>query len=111
MRHLYFGFMFMLMVGCAAPRHVDTPKPVSVATVPSSKTVETFKFIGPETTMPRVFAAVGHEDRDLGSGLMIYEYRLKDGTFVWIGTTSPSHIVYVRHGRTMDENELLYPKR
>ena len=96
----------LLIVGCAAPRHSEPPASVSAA----PRSVASFAFIGLTTTMQQVFAAVGHEDRVLGSGLTIYEYRLSDGTYIWIGSTRPTHIVYVRHGRTLDESELLHLK-
>lgn len=80
------------------------------AAVTGSRTVNSFQFIGPTTTIQDLYAAVGREDRDFGSGLTIYEYRLSDGSYVWIGSTSRSHIIYVRHGKTLDQSELLYPK-
>ena len=61
--------------------------------------------------MQQVFAAVGHEDRDIGSGLYIFEYRLSDGSYVWIGWAAPDHVTYVKHGTTLHDSELLYPKK
>jgi hypothetical protein len=89
------------------------PNRSKVNETPSSvgrRSIDSFRFIGPDTTMKQVFAAVGHEDRDIGSGISIYEYRLSDDSFVWIGSTSQSHIIYVRHGKNLDDSEILYPK-
>jgi len=98
-------FALLLLVGCASPQHSE-----QVVASSASRSIDSFRFIGPTTTMQQVFAAVGREDRDLGSGLAIYEYRLEDGSYIWIGTTSMSHIVYVRHGKTLDDSVVLYPK-
>jgi hypothetical protein len=78
----------------------------------ASRSLSMFRFIGPTTTMQQVFAAVGQEDRDLGSGICILEYGLADGSHIWIGTADLKHIMYVRHGtNSLDSGELLYPKK
>src|ERR1039458_9310354 len=100
MRFLYFSFILVLLAGCAAPRHADAPAPIPITVTYSPRTIESFRFIGPDTTMQQVFALVGHEDRDLGSGICIYEYQLSDGTHIWIGSADTVHIMYVRHGTT-----------
>src|SRR5262249_6329067 len=82
----------LLFVGCTAPRRSDAPVPA----VAKSRSIESFRFIGPTTTMPQVLASVGSPDRDVGSGIYIYEYRLSDGSRIWIGSADNSHIMYVR---------------
>jgi acetyl esterase/lipase len=42
----------------------------------------------------RVF---GRPDRDIGSGLMIYEYGLDDGSIVWLGFPGFDRILYAKH--------------
>jgi hypothetical protein len=42
-----------------------------------------------------IIASFGNPDRDLGSGIHIYVYELKDGTGIWIGYTD--RILYARH--------------
>lgn len=39
--------------------------------------------------------AFGEPDEDIGSGIHIYVYKLKDGTAIWIGYTD--RILYARH--------------
>ena len=100
-------FALLLLVGCASPQRSEQ---AVVATV-GSRSVDSFRFIGPATTMQQVFEAVGREDRDVGSGIYIYDYRLSDGSHIWIGSADGSHILYVKHGVTsLDGSESLYPK-
>ena len=47
----------------------------------------------------------------VGSGLYIYDYQLSDGTHIWIGSADTVHILYVRHGTSTDDSELLYSKK
>ena len=48
--------------------------------------------------MPEVTAKLGKPDRDVGSGLYVYAYRLNDGTDLLIGSSDGIGILYVRHG-------------
>jgi hypothetical protein len=75
-------------------------------------TVDEFRFIDADTTMQDVIARVGAPGRDIGSGIHIYLYRLKDGTLMWIGSPDASEILYVRHvGRLPEESATLYERR
>jgi len=56
--------------------------------------------------MHEVIAKLGKPDRDVGSGLYVYAYRLNDGTDVLIGSSDGSGILYVRHG-----TEVLFQKK
>jgi hypothetical protein len=59
-----------------------------------------------------VIARLGAPDRDVGSGIYILEYRLRDGSHVWIGSPNNSQIIYVRHGAaSIGEGEVLYERR
>ncbi len=44
----------------------------------------------------------GEPDSDIGSGIHIYVYKLKNSTEIWIGYTD--HIIYARH---VDRNQQL----
>ena len=48
--------------------------------------------------MLQVTSKLGDPDRDVGSGLHVYSYRLTDGSDVLIGSADGSRILYVRHG-------------
>jgi hypothetical protein len=96
----------VLLVGCATPRHSDAPAPIAPTAPQASRSIESFRFIRPETTMQQVTAKVGAPDRDVGSGLYVYAYRLSDGTNVLIGSADGLHILYVRHG-----TEVLFEKK
>ena len=48
--------------------------------------------------MLQVTSKLGNPDRDVGSGLYVYAYRLNDGSDVLIGSADGSSILYVRHG-------------
>jgi len=56
--------------------------------------------------MQQVNTKLGAPDRDVGSGLYVYLYRLRDGSDVLIGSADGSHILYVRHG-----TDVLFEKR
>jgi hypothetical protein len=77
-----------------------------------SRSVEMFRFIGPTTTVQQVFAKVGPADRDIGSGIYIYDYRLSDGSHIWIGTADDSNIMYALHGtNSLDDSIPLIPSK
>ena len=106
MKFRFFIFIPVLLVGCTAPRHPDAPTPIAPPAAQVSRSIGSFRFIGPETTMQQVITKLGTPDRDIGSGLYVYAYRLSDGTDVLIGSADGSHILYVRHG-----TEVLFEKR
>ncbi|MCB1229043.1 MAG: hypothetical protein KDN19_02190 [Verrucomicrobiae bacterium] len=87
----------LMLAGCThIPRSEAPPASVSA---PPSRTVESFHFIGAATTLQDVIARLGAPDRDVGSGIYIYAYRLTDGSDVLVGSADGSHILYVRHGQ------------
>ena len=89
--------MPFMLAACTHPPRSDAPT-ASIST-PSSRTVESFRFIGAATTIQDVAARLGAADRDVGSGLYVYAYRLADGRDVLIGSADGSRIIYVRHGQ------------
>jgi len=92
-------FIPVLLVGCAQPQRPDEPTtPNPRTTTQGTRSIESFRFIGSETTMLQVTSKLGNPDRDVGSGLYVYAYRLNDGSDVLIGSADGSSILYVRHG-------------
>jgi hypothetical protein len=80
----------------AAPSHSARP----------SRSIEQSRFITEGTTMAQVIQSLGEPDRDAGSGIHIFVYRLSDGSEVWIGTPDASEILYARHGtKTLYEKD------
>jgi hypothetical protein len=69
------------------------------ASQPTLRKVDSFRFIGAATTLKDVTIKLGAPDRDIGSGIYIYQYRLSDGSNVFIGSADGSHILYVIHGQ------------
>ncbi len=107
MKPLSIILLAALLAGCTVNRDSNAPPPVvSAATPKTSGSIDSFRFIGPHTTMQEVTAKLGKPDRDIGSGLYVYAYRLNDGTDVLIGSGDGSGILYVRHG-----TEVLFQKK
>ena len=98
MKLQFLIFIPVLLVGCAQPRRSEAPTPNARTTTQASRSIESFRFIGSETTMQQLTAKLGDPDRDIGSGLYVYAYRLSDGSDVLIGSADGSRILYVRHG-------------
>jgi hypothetical protein len=96
-RHLIF-LAATAFLGCAQEDPRGTPVVDSGALPVSSHSVDEFRFIDRDTTVPQVFAKLGNPGRDIGSGIHIYEYLLQDGSRVIIGSPDGSDIWYVRHG-------------
>jgi hypothetical protein len=102
-------FIPLLLVGCTGPRDSDATAPAALTDAQASRSIEAFRFIGPTTTVQEVIQKLGAPDRDVGSGVYIYEYRLRDGSRVWIWSADDKHIGFVRHGTTkIDGSEVLY---
>jgi hypothetical protein len=58
-------------------------------------TYEDFTHLKPEMKYDSIVAQFGKPDKDVGSGIHIFVYELKDGTEIWIGYTDM--ILYARH--------------
>jgi hypothetical protein len=91
-----------MLAGCASG-----PAPVQQAQfgylgrhrIPSTaRTIEPFRKITPTMNMPHIVKIVGYPDALWGSGLYIYAYRLKDGSYVAIGHNGYEEVYYVKHG-------------
>jgi hypothetical protein len=88
----------LLLAGCTSSYRTTSSKVVTIAAEHSSRTVNSFKFIGATTTLQDVTARLGPPDRDIGSGIYIYVYDLSDGSSVLIGSADGSRILFVSHG-------------
>ena len=98
--------LVLILAGCTSSHQSGTAAAPISGSKSSAQTVESFRFIGPATTVQDVTARLGAPDRDVGSGLYVYAYRLADGSDVLIGSGDGSHILYVRHGQ-----DILFEKR
>jgi hypothetical protein len=98
--------LLALSIACASQGCKQSVSPASaptsaqVASAPEARTVDSFDFIGPGTTVPQVVAKVGAPDDDIGTGHHVYVYRLSDGAEVLVGSPDGSEIWYARHGST-----------
>lgn len=105
----YIFLIILLLTACTQPGKTGSVQTDMTAVVPSERTLDSFRFDWPKTTLQDVIAKVGIADRDIGSGLYILEYRLQDGSKVWIGSTNYSDILYVRHGMaSLGQSEIVY---
>jgi hypothetical protein len=102
-------FVSLLMVAFARSDQTGFAQPDNIAGVHVMRSLYSFRFHWQTTTVQDVIAKFGAADRDVGSGMFILEYRLQDGSFVWIGSSNYSDIQYVRHGMvSIDESKILY---
>ena len=60
------------------------------------------KFLREDTTYKELVVLFGKPDADIGSGIHLYVYHLKDSTSMWIGYTD--RVLYAYH---VDENDQL----
>ena len=103
-RHLIF--LALVLAGCSQPSRPTAPR--SSATTNGTHSLDEFRFDWPAMVQD-VVAKVGAPDRDIGSGIYILEYRLRDASCVWIGSADNTNILYVRHGTTsIRDGEVLY---
>jgi len=65
---------------------------------PTARELEPFRKITPTMGMEHIVRIVGYPDALWGSGLYIYAYHLKDGSYVTIGTDGSENVFYVNHG-------------
>jgi hypothetical protein len=61
------------------------------------RSVDAFKAVKKGSTFADVTAWVGEPDKDIGSGIHIFEYKLPDGSRVVVGTPDLKDVKYVRH--------------
>ena len=103
--HIATRFLAVLLItsaigGCDQSHSPSSRAAAPAASAGSERTVDSFGFIGPGTTMSQVIDTLGAPDRDIGSGIHIYVYRLSNGTEVWIGSPDALTILYARNGAT-----------
>ncbi len=86
------------------PKSLEPPQPVQtnhpLEDNHSTLRVESFRFIGAETTIQQVIATLGQPNMKAAGGFYdIYTYHLSDDTEVTIGVDDKSQIIFAAHGR------------
>src|SRR5690349_12081294 len=69
----------LLLIVCVQSDHVASVQPSTTAVAPAPRTLDSFRFSWPTTTVQDVIVRLGAPNRDIGSGIYILEYRLQDG--------------------------------
>ena len=87
MRFLLLTFVSLLLIGCTTPRPNEQ----------ASRSIESFRFIGAQTTVQQMIEKLGQPDRITTAGIYTYFYGLSDGTGIRIGSPDGSRVVFVRH--------------
>ena len=63
----------------------------------TARDIKSFSSLRTEMTMADIVRKCGLPDKDVGSGIYIFVYRLRDGSTVRIGTSNLKFLIYVRH--------------
>ncbi len=101
----------LLLTGCTDPRAPSAPpEPRESAPVCGLRSLASVDLDWKSASLESVFARLGEPDREVGSGIYIYEYHLEDGSSLLIGSADHKSILYVRRVRgTNGDDEILYP--
>lgn len=62
-----------------------------------TRTIKVFRSIKRRMSMKEVIRLCGEPDKDIGSGIHIYIYKLADGSVVRVGTPDDKQVMYVVH--------------
>jgi hypothetical protein len=108
MRTVFISFLALVLGGCARPSHPISSYATAPASTAGTHSFDEFRFDWPRSTVQDIEAKVGKPDRDLGSGIYILEYRLRDGSSVLVGSSDNSHIMYVDHWFSNNKRERVY---
>src|SRR5436305_10767830 len=92
MKRILFMLTFCLAIEC-----LSTEQALAQQIPPTARTIEAFRRIKPHMSMKQVIEICGVPDKDIGSGIHIYVYRLSDGSIVRIATPDKRRLVYVVH--------------
>ena len=110
MKPVCIGFVVLLLGGCAQPSRRVSSQAAAPAISVGTHSLDQFRFDWPRTTVQDVVAKVGKPDRDVGSGIRVLEYRLRDGSRVWVGSSDNSQIMYVTHGISASRSGPIYER-
>ena len=110
MKPVCIGFVVLLLGGCAQPSRRVSSQAAAPAISVGTHSLDQFRFDWPRTTVQDVVAKVGKPDRDVGSGIRVLEYHLRDGSRVWIGSPDNSQIMYVTHGISASRSGPIYER-
>lgn len=69
------------------------PRDCAAAT---ARHLEIFKQIHPGMSFKDICKIVGWPDGDVGSGMRIFEYKLDDGTIIYLGFSQLDHLTFIR---------------
>lgn len=108
---LCIGLLTLVLGGCARPGHPLSANSTAPATVAGTHSLDEFQFDWPHTTVQDVEAKAGKPDRDLGSGIYILEYRLRDGSSILLGSSDNAQIMYVTHRFRGNERKAIYVRQ
>ena len=113
MRFPFYIFIPVLLIGCTKPRHSDVTAPFPPVKVShSSLSVESFRFIGTETTLKQVIEKLGSPVYLQAGGFTpdVCAYYLSDGSKVYVSYMD-GKIVYVTHGKEALFGHPYFPQR
>jgi hypothetical protein len=89
----------------------DLPQAMQPKHIPSTaRSIAPFRPITDRLSMKQIVEIFGLPDRDLGSGIYIYVYNLKDRSQVRIGTPDGKQILYVVHSLENGKQEDIFRK-
>src|SRR5690242_17018905 len=108
MKNFFITLLILVLGGCAQPSHPVSSRRTPPATTAGMHSLSEFQFDWPRTTVQDAEAKVGKPDRDVGSGIYILEYRLRDGSSVLVGSSDNSRIMYVTHWISGNRRDPIY---
>jgi hypothetical protein len=89
----------------------DLPQAMQPKHIPSTaRSIAPFRLITDRLSMKQVVEVFGLPDRDIGSGIYIYVYNLKDRSQVRIGSPDGKQILYVVHSLGNKKQEDIFRK-
>jgi hypothetical protein len=71
------------------------------------RTIKMFRRIKRQMSMKQIIRLCGEPDKDIGSGIHIYVYKLADGSVVQVGTPDDKKILYVVQGTANGKDRYL----
>jgi hypothetical protein len=111
---IVLGFSLLivnLIEGTRALIKKDLPPAMQPERIPSTaRSIEPFRLITDRLSMKQIVEVFGLPDRDIGSGIYIYVYNLKDRSQVRIGTPDGKQILYVVHSLENGKQQDLFRK-
>ena len=105
------GLIIVLtFVGCADKDLPDKPTNQSTVQPSTQRDFDLFKNVNMSTTIEEIITSFGQPDRDIGSGIHIFVYNLKDATSIWIGSADNQSIMYLDYVSAKGEHQRMLPE-